>query len=87
MQLYLEILFLFLILYLYSLNQFLNQLKNLLLIYVFLFVLVMLTFLEVNGVELDFTEDELVKYVELAEALYEKNSKQIFCLLFADAIC
>ncbi len=25
----------------------------------------------------DFTEDELVKYVELAEALYEKNSKQI----------
>lgn len=25
----------------------------------------------------DFTEDELVKYVELAEALYEKNSKRI----------
>lgn len=25
----------------------------------------------------DFTEDELVKYVELAEALYEKNNKQI----------
>ena len=25
----------------------------------------------------DFTEDELVKYVELAEALYEKNKKKI----------
>ena len=25
----------------------------------------------------DFTEDELVKYVELAEALYEKNNKRI----------
>lgn len=25
----------------------------------------------------DFTEDELVKYVELAEALYEKNNKKI----------